>query len=501
MVAGEGLRRAMNDDPKQAWGERLAAESAAAGSDEPTLRRLLGDAVGVVKGRLGEVSKGGIRPLLDEAAAQVRPATLQELRDRYPGLPDDEVARRLIDRASKTAAGLALLVGGVVAAQQAMAVASSAAPPVAGTAIGSIGVTALAEVLALFVLEAKLRADLGALAGQPVLSPRELAANVLGDVQAAGGWRAGCGGPPGPPRSGGRRSPPPAAARRPAGTRPAGARRPATSPASFHHPNGELGPDLAATTARPAGLGGPDGRRGLCGRPGGGHPGADPLALGPGPLPQQLAAPAGADLEHGGQPARRRPDHGHPGRRGRQRRPVHAPRVPAADAGPRPRPLLAGRRHRVRPLGPDRAVPDGVPRGPPARRQRRADEHPRRRPRVPRLPPGRQGQERPPGRARRGLAAWRRRCSPWTGGWPSALPPPTSRTSSCACGGETPAERSCRCPTSAGATTGRCGCPARRPPRGRAATLRKPPPSGLASERASARRCSAWPRRGYGPAG
>jgi hypothetical protein len=190
MVAGEGLRRAMNDDPKQAWGERLAAESAAAGSDEPTLRRLLGDAVGVVKGRLGEVSKGGIRPLLDEAAAQVRPATLQELRARYPDLPDDEVARRLIDRASKTAAGLALLVGGVVAAQQAMAVASTAAPPVAGTAIGSIGVTALAEVLALFVLEAKLRADLGALAGQPVLSPRELAANVLGDVQAAGGWRA-----------------------------------------------------------------------------------------------------------------------------------------------------------------------------------------------------------------------------------------------------------------------------------------------------------------------
>ena len=50
--------------------------------------------------------------------------------------------------------------------------------------------TALAEVLALFVVEAKLRADLGALAGQAVLSPRELAANVLGDVQAAGGWRA-----------------------------------------------------------------------------------------------------------------------------------------------------------------------------------------------------------------------------------------------------------------------------------------------------------------------
>ena len=180
----------MNDRERQhPWGERLAAEGAAA-ADEPSLRRLLTDAVGVVKGRLGEVSRGGVRPLLDEAAAQVRPATLEELRTRYPGLPDDEVARRLIDRAAKTAAGLALLVGGVIAAQQAMAVASSPAPPVAGTTLGSIGVTALAEVLALFVVEAKLRADLGALAGQPALSPRELAANVLGDVQAAGGWRA-----------------------------------------------------------------------------------------------------------------------------------------------------------------------------------------------------------------------------------------------------------------------------------------------------------------------
>ena len=180
----------MNDQNKQRWGERLAAEGAAAGNDEPSLRRLFGDAVGVVRGRLGEVSKGGVRPLLDEAAAQVRPATLQELRGRYPDLPDDEVAKRLIDRAARTAAGLAMLVGGVVAAQEVVAVASAAAPPVAGTTLGSIGVTALAEVLALFVLEAKLRADLGALAGQSSLSPRELAANVLGDVQAAGGWGA-----------------------------------------------------------------------------------------------------------------------------------------------------------------------------------------------------------------------------------------------------------------------------------------------------------------------
>jgi hypothetical protein len=180
----------MNDQERQhPWGERLAAEGAAA-ADEPSLRRLLTDAVGVVKGRLGEVSRSGVRPLLDEAAAQVRPATLQELRARYPGLADDEVARRLIDRAAKTAAGLAMLVGGVIAAQQAMAVASAAAPPVAGTTLGSIGVTALAEVLALFVVEAKLRADLGALAGQPALSSRELAASVLENVQAAGGWKA-----------------------------------------------------------------------------------------------------------------------------------------------------------------------------------------------------------------------------------------------------------------------------------------------------------------------
>jgi hypothetical protein len=180
----------VNEQSKEQWGERLAAEATAAGTDQPSLRRLFGDAVGVIKGRLGEVSKGGIQPLLDEAAAQVRPATLTELRTRYPGLSDDEVAKRLIDRAARTAAGLALLVGGVIAAQGAVAVASAAAPPAGGAAIGSIGVTALAEVLALFVLEAKLRADLGALAGQPTLSPRELAANVLGDVQAAGGWKA-----------------------------------------------------------------------------------------------------------------------------------------------------------------------------------------------------------------------------------------------------------------------------------------------------------------------
>jgi hypothetical protein len=178
----------MDPQSQHAWGERLAAEGAAAGSDQSSVRRLLRDAVGVVRGRLGEVTRAGIRPLLDEAAAQVRPATLEELRGRYPGQSDDEVARRLIDRAARTAGALVMLVGGAVAAQEAVAAASAVAPPAAGTAIGSIGVTALAEVLALFLLEAKLRADLGALAGQEVPTPRELVAGIVGEVQAAGGW-------------------------------------------------------------------------------------------------------------------------------------------------------------------------------------------------------------------------------------------------------------------------------------------------------------------------
>jgi hypothetical protein len=124
----------MDPQSQHPWGERLAAEGAAAGSDQSSVRRLLRDAAGVVKGRLGEVSRAGIRPLLDEAAAQVRPATLEELRGRYPGLSDDEVARRLIDRAARTAAALVMLVGGVVATQEAVAAASAVAPPWAASA-------------------------------------------------------------------------------------------------------------------------------------------------------------------------------------------------------------------------------------------------------------------------------------------------------------------------------------------------------------------------------
>jgi hypothetical protein len=173
-------------DRDQPWGERLA-DRAAAGGGDPSVRRLVSDAIGVVRGRLSEVAKGGIQPLLDEAAAQVRPATPEELHARYPGLSDDEVARKLIDRSARTAAAVAIAVGGILAAQEAIAVATSPVPPAAGAALGTVGITALAEVLVLFVIEAKLRADLGALAGQRVLTPRELVAGVVGEVQAAGG--------------------------------------------------------------------------------------------------------------------------------------------------------------------------------------------------------------------------------------------------------------------------------------------------------------------------
>src|SRR6266536_2250958 len=174
-------------DPRSGspWGERLSSES---GAGEQSARRLIRDAVGVVRGRITEVARVGIQPLLQEAAAQVRPATLEELRTRYPGLSDDEVARRLIDRAARTATAVALAIGGILAAQEAVAVVGVAVPPAGGVALGTVGVTALAEVLVLFVIEAKLRADLGVLAGQRALTPRELAADVLGEVQAAGGF-------------------------------------------------------------------------------------------------------------------------------------------------------------------------------------------------------------------------------------------------------------------------------------------------------------------------
>ncbi len=177
----------MDPRSERPWGERLADESATAGDDRST-GRLVTDAIKVVRGRLGDIRRQGIQPLLDEAAAQIRPSTLEELRVRYPGMHDDEVARRLIDRTARTAGGVALVIGGILAAQEAVAVVSSAAPPGGGLAFGTVGITALAEVLVLFVLEAKLRADLGALAGQPSISPRDLVSGVVSEVQAAGGW-------------------------------------------------------------------------------------------------------------------------------------------------------------------------------------------------------------------------------------------------------------------------------------------------------------------------
>jgi hypothetical protein len=170
------------------WGRRLADGTTDAGEDRGRVRRLLRDAVGIVSSRLGDIRTHGIRPLLDEAAAQVRPATIDELRARYKNLPDDEVARRLTERAARTAGTVALGIGGVVAAQEAAAALTAAVPPAAVGALSTVAVTALAEVLVLFLIEAKLRADLSALAGQPLTTPRQMVAEILGEVQAAGGW-------------------------------------------------------------------------------------------------------------------------------------------------------------------------------------------------------------------------------------------------------------------------------------------------------------------------
>jgi hypothetical protein len=178
----------MDPRSERPWGERLADEGAGGVGDERSTRQLVTDAMKVVRGRLGDIGRHGIQPLLDEAAAQIRPATLEELHARYPGMREDEVARRLIDRAARTAGGVTLGIGGLLAAQEAVAVVSSAAPPAGGIGFGTVGITALAEVLVLFVLEAKLRADLGALAGQPTSSPRDLVSGVVSEVQAAGGW-------------------------------------------------------------------------------------------------------------------------------------------------------------------------------------------------------------------------------------------------------------------------------------------------------------------------
>jgi hypothetical protein len=177
----------MDPDSRGGWPEPVADEGAG-GADPRSTRQLVTDAIKVVGARLGDIREHGINPLLHEAATQVRPATLEELRARFPGLPEDEVAKRLIDRAAHTAGGVALAIGGLLAAQEAIAVASSAAPPAGGAALGALGVTALAEVLVLFGLEAKLRADLGALAGLPSPSPRDLVSGVVSEVQAAGGW-------------------------------------------------------------------------------------------------------------------------------------------------------------------------------------------------------------------------------------------------------------------------------------------------------------------------
>jgi hypothetical protein len=178
----------MDTNQRPGWGEQLAEEAGSGEDDHRSPRRLLRDSVRTVGGRLGDIRRHGIQPVLQEAAAQIQPASREQLLVRYPGMTDDDIARRLTDRAAKTAAGVALAVGGVIVAQEAAAVSTAAAPPAAGGFLGTLGITALAEVLALFVVEAKLRTDLNALAGQPTATPKDLVAAVLGEVAAVGGW-------------------------------------------------------------------------------------------------------------------------------------------------------------------------------------------------------------------------------------------------------------------------------------------------------------------------
>jgi hypothetical protein len=178
----------MDTNQRPGRGEQLAQDAVSGEDDHRSPGRLLRQSVRTVGSRLGDIRRYGIRPLLDEAAAQIRPASREQLVERYPGMSDDDIARRLTDRAAKTAAGVALAVGGAIVAQEAAAAATAVAPPASGGFLGTLGITALAEVLALFMVEAKLRTDLNALAGQPRATPRDLVAAVLGEVAAVGGW-------------------------------------------------------------------------------------------------------------------------------------------------------------------------------------------------------------------------------------------------------------------------------------------------------------------------
>jgi len=178
----------MDTNQRSRSDDKLDKDAAPESDDKHSPGRLLRNSVRTVSSRLGDIRTHGIQPLLDEAAAQIRPASRDELLVRYPDLSDDQIARKLTDRAARTAAGVALAVGGVIVAQEAAAAAAAAAPPAAGGILGTLGITALAEVLALFVVEAKLRTDLNALAGQPTATPRDLVAAVVGEVAAVGGW-------------------------------------------------------------------------------------------------------------------------------------------------------------------------------------------------------------------------------------------------------------------------------------------------------------------------
>ena len=82
-----------NQRPK--WGEQLAEEASSTDVDKRGPRRLLRTSARAVGGRLGDIRRNGIRPVLAEAAAQIRPASRAELLERYPKPSEEQIRHQL----------------------------------------------------------------------------------------------------------------------------------------------------------------------------------------------------------------------------------------------------------------------------------------------------------------------------------------------------------------------------------------------------------------------
>lgn len=117
---------------------------------------------------------------ISDAAVDVAPRVplrdLATLRAHHPGLPDDQIADRLVRNAARTSAGIGALGGGVTAVQWAATPTLLSAP-----------VVLAAETVALVAVELKLIGELQELYGQPLQGP--LAQRGLSLLQAWSGRR------------------------------------------------------------------------------------------------------------------------------------------------------------------------------------------------------------------------------------------------------------------------------------------------------------------------